>query len=324
MRGIVAALGLVVLLAVGLMLAGYGVSVLGLLVEWARTVQASMQNDLVQAVRAWQAAPGLTSLLGMASVCFLYGVFHAVGPGHGKAVLSAYAATAQVRLRSVLALAALTAFVQATVAVLLVGIAFLGIGSGLRWATQQVGQVLEPLSYAAIALIGLWVLYGGVRRLWPRSTSSPHAEHDHDHAHEHHQHEHHDHHHEDHACCGHSHAPVITEDRRSGIALALAAGLRPCTGSLLVVGLCFGLGLWGMGIAASYAIGSGTAITVALLAGSVHAARGPFAVAGRLARVSEQTWSRVAIGLRLIGGAIILLLGGVLLQAALTAPRPPL
>ncbi len=322
MRAIGAALGLIVLLAVGLMLAGYGGSVLGPLVEWVRTVQASMQNDLVQAVRAWQAAPGLTSLLGMASVCFLYGVFHAVGPGHGKAVLSAYAATAQVRLRSVLALAALTAFVQATVAVLLVGIAFLGIGSGLRWATQQVGQVLEPLSYAAIALIGLWVLYGGMRRLWPRPA--PHTEHTHDHAHDHHHHHGNHGDHGDHACCGHSHAPVITEDRRSGIALALAAGLRPCTGSLLVVGLCFGLGLWGMGIAASYAIGSGTAITVALLAGSVHAARGPFAVVGRLARVSEQTWGRVTIGLRLVGGAIILLLGGVLLQAALTAPRPPL
>lgn len=114
-----------------------------------------------------------------------------------------------------------------------------------------------------------------------------------------------------------------SREGRSGIALAMAAGMRPCSGSLLVVGLCFSMNLWAMGVAAAYAIGIGTAITVAALAGSVRAARGPLALLGRVARMSDLRLAQTAALLRLAGGVLITLLGAVMLQAALTTPVSP-
>lgn len=294
-------------------------------VLWVREVQASFQGTLVQAVKDWQALPGAASLAALTTACFLYGVFHAVGPGHGKAVLSAYAATARVRLRQVVLLSALTAAVQATVAVIIVAAGFLVAGSSLRWASRQATEVLEPASYIAVMLVGAWLVLRALRPLLSNRAGASHrheAAHIHDHGHDHE----HDHDHApDGACCGHHHAPLpsATADGRSGVALAMAAGLRPCTGSLLVVVLCFSLGLWGLGIAASYAIGAGTAITVALLAGGVHAARGPAAAVARLARLPDSTWRPIGLTLRLAGGGLILLLGGLMLHAALSTPQHP-
>lgn len=279
---------------------------------WVRHVQEALQGDLVQAVKDWRATPDGASLTALVVACFLYGVFHAVGPGHGKAVLSAYAATAAVRLRQVLWLSALTAAVQATVAVVLVGAAFLVAGTGMRWVTRQATELLEPLSYGAIILVGVWLVFGALRGL-VSARRDHHHHHHHDHAHDHDGH-----------CCDH-HLPAVTEtpDGRSGVALALAAGLRPCTGSLLVVALSFGFGLWGLGVAASYAIGAGTAITVAVLAGGVHAVRGPVAALARVADVPAAAWRPLILTVRLIGGGLILLLGGVMLHAALTVPQHP-
>lgn len=284
---------------------------LAALTEWARTAQATYQDGLVHAVKAWQESPGSASLTALVTACFLYGIFHAVGPGHGKAVLSAYAATAQVRLREVLGLSALTAAVQATVAVALVASAFLVASTGMRWVSRQATDILEPASYGAIMMVGGWLILGALRPLVARfRTPGHHGPALHDHAH-------------DGGCCGHHVPPAQTPDGRSGAALAVAAGLRPCTGSLLVVALCFSLDLWGLGIAAPYIIGAGTALTVALLAGGVHTVRGPAAALARLARLPERTWRPISVALRLAGGGFILLLGGLMLRAALSAPSHP-
>jgi ABC-type nickel/cobalt efflux system permease component RcnA len=313
------------LLAVGWFVTSGGGLLNGVILE-TRHIQSTMQSDLTQAVRAWQSAPGLGTLMALVAVCFLYGVFHAVGPGHGKAVISAYAATADIRMGQVFLLSAATAMVQATVAVVVIALAIFVIGSGVYWVTTQPARLLEPVSYGAIALIGGWMIFGALRRFLPRrKAAAPDAvaKHDHGHSHGHHHDDGHDHHH-DGACCGHNHAPPPPADGRSGLVLALAAGLRPCSGSLLVVWLCFSAQLWGMGIAASYAIGVGTALTVALLAGSVRAVRGPMVFMGRLARLPDSVFRRVAFSARLIGGLLILAFGLVMLNAALTTPKPPL
>lgn len=288
--------------------------------EYVRAMQASLQQALVAGVRRWREAPDAAALAGLGLSCFLYGVFHAVGPGHGKAVLATYAATANVRLGRVLMLSAVSALTQATVAVILVGSALLVIGTGARWVTSQAERVLEPASYAAIAGVGLWLAWSGLRAALPRpAPAGP----------EHHHHHHHHHHHEaDGACCGGHHPPAAaaTGEARlgSGLALAVGSGLRPCTGSLLVLVLCFGLEMWTLGIVASYAIGVGTALTVAALAAGAHAARHPAAWLASAAALPDGTVRAVGAALRVAGGAVILLLGATLLHAALKAPAHPL
>lgn len=285
--------------------------------EYVRGMQATLQQALVGGVRRWQQTPDGPALGALGLSCFLYGVFHAVGPGHGKAVLATYAATTDVSLPRVLALSGLSAFTQATVAVVLVAIAFWVIGASARWVNIQAERFLEPASYAAIAAVGVWLVVGGVRSVMPRRAAV--AGHPH----------HHDHHDHDATCCGGHHHPTAEATAkgaslRSGIVLAMAAGLRPCTGSLLVLFLCFGLGLWTLGIVAAYAIGVGTAITVAALAAGAHAARHPAAWLARLTALPAGSTKGIAAGVRVVGGAVILLLGATLLHAALKAPAHPI
>ena len=303
--GVVAAVAVAVLLGTDGTLAGF--------TEYVRGMQATLQQALVGGVRRWQQTPDGAALGALGLSCFLYGVFHAVGPGHGKAVLATYAATTDVSLPRVVALSGLSAFTQATVAVILVSVAFWVIGASARWVNTQAERFLEPASYAAIAAVGVWLVVSGVRSVMPRRTAvAAHA-----------------HHHHDADCCGGHHHPTAETTAkgaslRSGIVLAMAAGLRPCTGSLLVLFLCFGLGLWTLGIVAAYAIGMGTAITVAALAADAHAARHPAAWLARLTALPPDSTKSVAAGIKVAGGAVILLLGGTLLHAALQAPAHPI
>ncbi len=296
--------------------------------DYVRGMQATLQQALVGGVRRWQQTPDGAALGALGMSCFLYGVFHAVGPGHGKAVLTTYAATTDVSLPRVVALSGLSAFTQATVAVVLVSVAFWVIGASARWVNTQAERFLEPASYAAIAAVGLWLVVGGVRSVMPRRVAL--AGHGHDHGHGHGHGHGHDHtHRHDAECCGGHHHPTAEATTkgaslRSGIVLAMAAGLRPCTGSLLVLFLCFGLGLWTLGIVAAYAIGVGTAITVAALAAGAHAARHPAAWLARLTDLPADSTKNVTAGVKVAGGAIILLLGATLLQAALKAPAHPI
>src|SRR5260370_31397895 len=71
--------------------------------------------------------------------------------------------------------------------------------------------------------------------------------------------------------CGHSHSPVPSElagpgGWRRGFGTIFAVGLRPCSGAILVLVFALAQGMFWAGIAATFVMGLGTAITVATIA----------------------------------------------------------
>ncbi|WP_019645961.1 nickel/cobalt transporter [Novispirillum itersonii] len=300
-------------------------------------LQRTLHSDLAAAVRSLNdGGGGLVPTLVLLAVSFGYGVFHAVGPGHGKAVIATYAAASGDALRRSLWMAMLAAMVQGTSAVVLVGGAFLLLQNGARWAAREAEALMEPVSAAAIAGVGLLLLW----RCWRNRPGQPVVACGHHHHHHHHHqghpqdcgHDHpsHDHHHDhehdpvaDHAACGHSHlpAPDLTSSPLQAAVTAVAVGLRPCTGAILVLVLAFGLKLWGAGIAAAYAMALGTGITVALLAAL---ARGSRHLADRLAAAGAGSAARWGWGFALAGGLLLLVMGLSLLADMLTRPAHPL
>ena len=172
-----------------------------------------------------------SAVWGLLGLSFLYGIFHAAGPGHGKAVISSYVVANDETWRRGVVLSFASAFLQAFVAV-----AFVVIAAWVFNATMATmctsERYIEIVSYALIALIGLrlvWVKGRAMVSTW-RGMSRPlhavgaavtpphdhkHGEHHHDHKHDHdhghahghshddkHDHGHHDHHHHGH---GHDH-----------------------------------------------------------------------------------------------------------------------
>ena len=150
----------------------------------------------------------MAGALTLAGLSFLYGILHAVGPGHGKTIISSYVVANEETVRRGVIISFIAAGLQALTAVALVALLLFGLNAtGLQvnaWSNQ-----LESLSYAMIALVGLYLLITQLYRLWRNWRSSPvahaaGAQAAHDHGTSSHDHDHHDH---DHAHHDHSRPP---------------------------------------------------------------------------------------------------------------------
>ncbi len=295
--------------------------------------QGHFYRQLTGAVRAWKQDGWAAWLL--LALSFGYGVFHALGPGHGKAVLTAYVLANRETIRNGALLAMLSAFLQAFVAIALVAIAA-GVLQVSGVAMNRATWWLELASYAMMAALGAWLVYKHVLkplmhsiRTWLRAGQRPqtqhahhmHGEHacSHDHGHTHH-HAHSDHAHVHDESCGHVHMPdpnLIAGPLNWSKALSaiLAVGLRPCSGAVFVLVFSLAQGFFIAGIAAALAMGLGTGLTVAALASaSLWVSQVTVSATGGTQRV----WGKVfLIGLQALASFAVLALGLLLLSAAI-------
>src|SRR5690606_38421076 len=89
---------------------------------------------------------------------FAYGVFHAAGPGHGKAVISSYMLANEVALRRGVMLSFVSAFLQAATALVMMALVFLVL-RGTSVSMTDATWFLEIVSYALVTLFGAWLLW---------------------------------------------------------------------------------------------------------------------------------------------------------------------
>lgn len=278
--------------------------------------QSHFYRQLTGAVRAWQAEGGAAwALIGLS---FAYGVFHALGPGHGKAVISSYVLANRQTARNGALLALASALIQALVAIALVAVLAL-IFNATAATMNNATRWLELGSYALVTLLGMWLVW--VKAVRPllrtragRASTGSTPEHGHGHGHEHTHHHHHDH---DHDCgCGHAHVPAPAQVsgplnwRRAATAI-LAVGLRPCSGALIVLVFALAQGFFLAGVASALAMGLGTGLTVAALACLAVAAGGAATRVG--SRLSSVGAARLRYGVEALAALAVLLLGVMLL-----------
>lgn len=289
---------------------------------WVRLQQRSLQSQLGDATRASLDASPAT-VWALVSLSFVYGVLHAVGPGHGKAVIATYAATTRATARKVARLSFLASLAQAMMAIALIygGLALFGMSA--RWATRTAETVLEPASYAAIAALGVYLTWRGWA-VWREATHFRHHHghprnnhHDHHHGRDHHRHVDHEH--------GHSHGPdpALVEaatDWRAQVGAIVAIGVRPCSGALILLAVSWAIGVIWTGAAAAIAMGIGTGATVATLSIMAVGAR---ELALRLTALDSERAGRVAGLAAMAGGALVATFAILLLKAALEQPAHP-
>ncbi|MCA1491947.1 nickel/cobalt transporter [Sinorhizobium alkalisoli] len=293
---------------------------------WVNMEQQSFYRLLTGALKGMRENPWqLWSLVGLS---FTYGVLHAAGPGHGKAVISSYMIANETELKRGVLLSFLSSLLQGVVAILLIGAVYLVLrGSSINMTRAT--QSLEIASYGLIAAFGGWLLFRKLRSI-ARPAIALSGVHDH-HDHVHHDHSHHDHgHHQNNhgpaqapgeicATCGHAHAPdpkMLKGDRfalSEAWSAIVAVGLRPCSGALIVLSFALLNGLYLGGVLSVFAMSIGTAITVSTLATMAVTAKG-FA----LRYVSSRSAAmRISNGIEIAGALLVLILGLVLLGAAL-------
>lgn len=302
--------------------------------SWIYEKQAAFYKSLTGIVKeAKEDGSAVWLLMGMS---FLYGIFHAAGPGHGKVVISSYVLANEQSAKRGMIISFLAAFMQGVVAVVLIGAAVF-VFNLTSFAVTEATHWFERASYALIALLGVYLLWQkGVQPFLKSKTvlvtnvgpivhesdchhHETHVHHHHDHSHSHdHGHHGHDHHHDhDHdcSCGGHAVDPSTMQDPlslRSAWAAIVSVGLRPCSGALIVLVFASAQGLFLVGVASTFAMALGTAITVTTLATIALWAKG---LATRYLTISgSSSWMFKSV--ELLGASLVFLLGATLLAAS--------
>ncbi|WP_417767212.1 nickel/cobalt transporter [Stappia sp.] len=322
---------------------------------WVSAQQTAFYGALTSALKQMK-ADGSAGwwLMGLS---FLYGVFHAAGPGHGKAVISSYVLANGETLRRGIVISFASALAQAVTAVLVIGLASIVLRM-TSIAITETTRWLEVGSYAAVTGLGVYLVWRKIARpmLTPRKvvalgaqavvacdhedhhghahdrthghrheTRHAHA-HDHAHTHEHehgHGHDHghaHDHDHSESqvcASCGHVHAPPPQM-------LAGDFSLSRAWTVILAVGLrpCTGA-LVVLVFAISQELAwAGVAATFAMAVGtgltvSVLATMAVLAKDAAMRTVGGRGAARLHAAIEGFGALVVLALGSTLLVAAL-------
>lgn len=265
-------------------------------------MQSAFYRALTDGLQTFSAGGG--ALWGLLGVSFAYGVFHAAGPGHGKAVISGYLVANERTLARGVALSFAAACLQACVAVAL-ALSLALIFKATAATVTLSAMVVELVSFALVALLGLaltWRKAGGLARLTGDSADLAAAA----------------------ACgpgCDHAHMPGAEEvsrarDWRAMAGVVFAAGLRPCSGALIVLAFALSQKALAAGVAATFAMAVGTALTTAAIATlAVFAKR----LALRLASGDSLTGTRVVAALELLAAAFVLVTGLALLAGIQSA-----
>lgn len=325
----------------------------GGIIGWLLAKQSEFYRQMSATIRAAKTdGSAVWALLG---ISFAYGVFHAAGPGHGKAVISSYLVANEETAKRGIVLSFASALMQA-----LVAIAVVGIGAWLLNATAKnmcsAERVIEIASYSLIAALGARLVYakgGGFFRALQLLRGAPaqqlvpamahghdHNHHDHDHTHDHdaahardvhhdharHDHDHHAHDHAGHVHdehCGHSHGPEPSAlagpgGWSRGLSAILTVGIRPCSGAILVLVFALAQGLFWAGVAATLLMGLGTAITVSAIAIIAVSAKG---LATRMAAGRDGGGAVLLRGIEFGAAALVLLFGVGLLLGYIAAER---
>ena len=287
--------------------------------------QSEFYREMSGTIRAAKSdGSAVWTLLG---ISFAYGIFHAAGPGHGKAVISSYLVANEETARRGIVLSFASALLQALVAVAIVAV-FAWLLSATAKTMCSAEKAIEIASYGLIAAFGarlVWTKGGGfMRALQAKPALVMAAAHHHDHDHDLHDHDHshgHGHVHDEH--CGHSHGP--TPDQlagpggwQRGLGTIFAVGMRPCSGAILVLVFSLAQGLFLAGIAATFVMGLGTAITVATIAVIAVSAKG---LARRLSAGREGGGALIMRGIEFGAAGLVLLFGLGLLFGYLAAER---
>jgi nickel/cobalt transporter (NicO) family protein len=312
---------------------------------WIFAKQAEFYRQFSGLIRAAKADG--SAAWGLFALSFLYGIFHAAGPGHGKAVISSYIVANDETWTRGVVLSFASALLQALVAVALVGIAAALLSASAATMGRAV-NIIEIVSYSLIILIGLRLLWVKGRAfiallqtlhrpaavgaaVTPRhhqhASHHDHGHHDHahHHAHEHpgHEHAHHHHGHEDASAWGHAHAPEPEAlagpgGWTRGLSAIVAVGLRPCSGAILVLVFALAQGLFWTGVISTFVMAIGTAITVAAIASIAVGAR---AWAQHVAQARSGYGMLAMRGIEVCAAVVIIAFGALLLTGYMVSER---
>jgi ABC-type nickel/cobalt efflux system permease component RcnA len=272
--------------------------------------QSEANRALSAEVRNIRRGEGLPAVLALVMVGFIYGVVHALGPGHGKAIVAAYFMD-RARHWSAAIFAGSWIALGHTISAILIVLVLSVILHVASLDVMDQTRIIELVAYGLILAIGLWRLIAGLR-----GTGHAHS-HDHDHDHPHHvRGDHHQGHYHDGAALQDSGGwrrrlrQFLRPDAMLG--LLTVAGAVPCSGAMILLLFSLANGLLLVGLLGAFAISVGMALTLIVL--------GFTAVFLRMRFVDGSGHEWLQRGMTIAGGALVSAVGALMIAAVLARP----
>ncbi|MGC1056479.1 nickel/cobalt transporter [Pantoea agglomerans] len=290
-----------VLLSSALLVWLYWPQILMQSVLWQKDLHRQM-TQLLQQVAEQPHQAGISLVI----FSLLYGVLHALGPGHGKVVIATFLATHPTRVKTSIRLTLLASLLQGSVAIALVTVMLVLLKTSSRQLHLS-SFWLEKGSYLLVIGLGVMIGYRALRSLW--RTLRPHPAPVFRAFKPHHQHD-------DQCGCGHAHLP--TPQQMSGnlsvktqLLVVVSMGLRPCSGAIMMLLFAKVIGVYGWGVISAAVMALGTALTISAIGLLVQQAR---TVAQRLAQPGVTAgMTRLLIPALALTASLILIVAGIAL-----------
>jgi nickel/cobalt transporter (NicO) family protein len=239
------------------------------------TLQRDFREKMTGYARQIQEAPTGATTISFLALTFLYGVVHALGPGHGKSIVGSYFLARRGTLKQALFFGNLITFMHVFSATVIVfGLALLGRKTNI-FSFQEVEGGLQSFSYLFIFLIGVYLL---VKAIWDICMKKR----------------------------GGGDGADAKADAGSMAALSLSAGLIPCPGAALILLFTLSLDIQWAGLAAMIALGAGMGLTNSLVGVATMGSRGAVM---RLTRTSPRLFTAFYSLFAVSGSLFITLLG---------------
>lgn len=193
---------------------------------WIINQQRSLNHKITDLTSQLKDSPNSKILFYSLFCAFLYGILHALGPGHGKIIIISYFSSRKSKLWQALTMGLQIAFTHVATAIILVLL------------TEQIAKnmislfkpsleftIIKMISYSLIVLVGLGMLGQNIYK--------------------------------------HNNQTAFL--KKSERFLPLTVGLIPCTGSLLILLFTLSHNLLPLGILLVSALAAGTAVTLSII-----------------------------------------------------------
>ena len=247
--------------------------------------QHKLNSELTKLVKRLKENRSWEALSSLILVSFLYGIIHAAGPGHGKVVVFSYFISRRSRMKKGILLGNLISLFHAISGVMVVLTLYFIIKTAYLASFEATSQKIKLASYTLVILIGLALL---IRSLLDAKKGSVHDL--------------------------HGNGFLTSSDRKGILPLALAVGMVPCPGVVIIMLFSLSLNLLGIGLMMSFTMALGMATTISL-AGILSILGQEGLLRGFSRR--EKAQNIIQKGLTILGSLLIICFGGILLLGAI-------
>jgi len=247
--------------------------------------QHELNTVLTGLVKRVKEEGSFKSLIPLVCVSFLYGVVHAAGPGHGKIVVFSYFLSRRTRVRKGIWLGTLIALFHALSGITIVLLLYFILKTSYLSSFEAISQKTKLISYALVTVIGILLF---IKSLFTPKT--------------------------DPAGNPKDRGPDLPDTRKSTLLLAVAVGMVPCPGVVIIMLFALSFHMLAVGMVMSLIMAAGMASTITL-AGVLSILGQEGAIKALDRKEKARHW--IQKGFSVAGSLLVMGFGGILLAGAL-------